>query len=48
MTQRDGFVKRTQYNEIPPRVEYEATDLLNTLVPVPDTIAEWVDHHYQL
>jgi DNA-binding HxlR family transcriptional regulator len=45
--ERDGFVKRTQYNEIPPRVEYEATDLLNTLVPVLDTIAEWVDHHYR-
>jgi len=45
--ERDGFVTRTQYNEIPPRVEYEATDLLDTLVPVLDTIAEWVHHHYR-
>ena len=44
--ERDGFVTRTQYNEIPPRVEYEATDLLATLVPVLDTITEWVDEHF--
>ncbi len=44
--ERDGFVTRTQYNEIPPRVEYEATDLLTTLVPVLDTITEWVDSYY--
>jgi DNA-binding HxlR family transcriptional regulator len=44
--ERDGFVTRTQYNEIPPRVEYEATELLETLVPVLDTITEWVDSHF--
>jgi DNA-binding HxlR family transcriptional regulator len=44
--ERDGFVTRTQYNEIPPRVEYEATELLATLVPVLDTITEWVDSYF--
>lgn len=41
--ERDGLVTRTQYNEIPPRVEYEATELSATLVPVIETISEWVD-----
>jgi DNA-binding HxlR family transcriptional regulator len=44
--ERDGFVTRTQYNEIPPRVVYEATELLATLVPVLDTITEWVDSYF--
>ncbi len=44
--ERDGFVTRTQYNEIPPRVEYEATQLLATLVPVLDSITEWVDSYF--
>lgn len=43
--ERDALVKRTQYNEIPPRVEYEATELSATLRPVLDTIAEWVHTH---
>jgi DNA-binding HxlR family transcriptional regulator len=43
--ERDGLVKRTQYNEIPPRVEYEATELSATLGPVLETIAEWVHTH---
>jgi DNA-binding HxlR family transcriptional regulator len=43
--ERDGLVKRTQYNEIPPRVEYEATELSATLGPVLETIAEWVQTH---
>ncbi len=44
--ERDGFVTRTQFNEIPPRVEYEATELLATLVPVLDKITEWVDSYF--
>lgn len=43
--ERDGLVERTQYNEIPPRVEYEATELSATLGPVLETIAEWVHTH---
>lgn len=43
--ERDGLVERTQYNEIPPRVEYEATELSATLGPVLETIAEWVNTH---
>ncbi len=43
--ERDGLVTRTQYNEIPPRVEYEATALSATLRPVIETIADWVHAH---
>jgi DNA-binding HxlR family transcriptional regulator len=44
--ERDGLVKRTQYPEIPPRVEYEYTDLANSLVPIFDTLVEWSNKHY--
>jgi DNA-binding HxlR family transcriptional regulator len=44
--ERDGFVTRTQFSEIPPRVEYEATELLATLVPVLDTITVWVENYF--
>jgi DNA-binding HxlR family transcriptional regulator len=43
--ERDGLVNRTQYNEIPPRVEYAATEMSATLGPVLETIAEWVHTH---
>lgn len=37
--------KRTQYLEVPPRVEYEYTDLANSLTPVFDTLEEWGDKY---
>jgi DNA-binding HxlR family transcriptional regulator len=43
--ERDGLITRTQYNEIPPRVEYEATHAAATLKPVLKTIAEWVENN---
>jgi DNA-binding HxlR family transcriptional regulator len=43
--ERDGLVTRTQYNEIPPRVEYAATEAAVTLKPVLRTIADWVEAH---
>jgi len=43
--ERDGLVKRTQYPEIPPRVEYERTDLAKSLVPIFDTLEKWSDKH---
>ena len=43
--ERDGRVNRNQYNEIPPRVEYAATEMAATLGPVLATIAEWVQTH---
>lgn len=37
----DGFIKRTIYPEIPPRVEYTITDLGKSLVPLIDKLEKW-------
>jgi DNA-binding HxlR family transcriptional regulator len=37
----DGYLKRTIYPEIPPRVEYTITDLGKSLVPLIDNLAQW-------
>ena len=37
----DGFVNRTIFPEVPPRVEYEITDLGKSLVPHIDNLAKW-------
>lgn len=39
--ERDGLLKRTQYPEIPPRVEYQATKLCKSLIPLLDEISAW-------
>lgn len=36
-----GFVERTQYDEIPPRVEYELTEEGHELREVLDPVLEW-------
>ncbi|WP_369676680.1 winged helix-turn-helix transcriptional regulator [Leucobacter sp. 7(1)] len=43
--ERDGLVDRTVYAEIPPRVEYRATQLGRTLVGPVMAIAEWASTH---
>ncbi len=42
---RDGLVKRTQFQEIPPRVEYESTELAKSLEPLFDALVKWNDTH---
>nr|ACX83634.1 putative transcriptional regulator [uncultured soil bacterium V167] len=41
----DGLVTRTYYAEMPPRVEYESTELARTLIPVFNALADWSDQH---
>ena len=37
----DGLLTRKQYNEIPPRVEYELTELGKSLDPVLNEMEKW-------
>jgi DNA-binding HxlR family transcriptional regulator len=37
----DGLVKRTIFPEVPPRVEYEITELGKSLVPHILSLADW-------
>ncbi|NQY26357.1 MAG: helix-turn-helix transcriptional regulator [Piscirickettsiaceae bacterium] len=43
--ERDGLIKRTQYPEIPPRVEYQYTELAKTLQPIFTALLKWNDKH---
>src|SRR2546425_8706706 len=40
-----GLLSRTAYNEIPPRVDYEATPKALDLRPVFDSLNEWAGRH---
>lgn len=40
-----GLVRRRIYAEVPPRVEYQATDLAATLAPTLDSLAAWMRAH---
>ncbi|MGI5430805.1 winged helix-turn-helix transcriptional regulator [Streptomyces sp. CA-179760] len=39
--ERDGMVVRTYYPEVPPRVEYEISELGRSLAPLFAHLAEW-------
>lgn len=43
--ERDGLVTRTVFPEIPPRVEYELTDLGRTLQGPLDALWLWAEEH---
>lgn len=40
-----GLVKRTVYAEVPPKVEYELTDIGKELKPVMEQLKLWGDKH---
>ncbi len=39
--EEDGLVKRTEYVEVPIRVEYEITDNVRSLIPILAELAVW-------
>lgn len=39
--ERDGFVIRTVYNQVPPKVEYSLSDYGTTFMPVMQALAQW-------
>src|SRR4051812_20201307 len=43
--ERDGLLTRTYHAEVPPRVEYEITDLGRSLAPLFAGLAEWGAEH---
>ena len=43
--ERDGLVTRTVHAEVPPRVEYELTELASTLLPHAVALASWAIEH---
>ena len=42
LLEQRGLVRRTVFAEVPPRVEYEATDLATGLLDALESIAAWV------
>lgn len=37
----DGLVKRKEYPQVPPKVEYSLTDKAESLLPVLEGLCEW-------
>jgi DNA-binding HxlR family transcriptional regulator len=44
----DGILIRTSYNEIPPRVEYELSDLGNSLRPIIESMKIWGEEYKKM
>ena len=43
--ERDGFINRVQFNEIPPHAEYSLTEKGRGLLPVFFEISKWGEHN---
>ncbi|KIO76192.1 transcriptional regulator [Pedobacter lusitanus] len=44
----DGIVKRTVYAEVPPRVEYQLTEIGKELIPIWKQLSSWGAKHREL
>ena len=44
--ERDGLVRRTTYAEVPPRVEYELTEIGTTLIEPARALGRWATNSY--
>lgn len=45
--EQDGFLRRTVYGEVPPRVEYRLTLLGESFAPVLHTMLRWSEEHLE-
>ena len=43
--EKEGLVKRTVYAEVPPRVDYELTDIAKQLIPIWNQLSHWGATH---
>lgn len=43
--EKDGLILRKVYAAVPPKVEYELTDLAKALVPILDQLSSWGSTH---
>lgn len=43
--EEDGLIIRKEYLEVPVRVEYETTPACDELIPILDSLGEWVEKH---
>ncbi len=46
--EHEGLVKRTVYAEVPPRVDYELTDIAKELVPIWNQLSQWGARHKEI
>jgi DNA-binding HxlR family transcriptional regulator len=46
--EEDGFVRRTLYPEVPPRVEYDLTPLGQSFMVPMKALVDWADTHHAL
>ena len=44
----DGLVVKTIFPELPPRSEYQITELGKSLLPIIDAMLKWGEEHYDL
>ncbi|MBP2849894.1 MULTISPECIES: winged helix-turn-helix transcriptional regulator [Dickeya] len=47
LLEQDGFVRRTIYAEVPPRVEYQLTELGRSFLQPMKMLVEWADAHHR-
>lgn len=46
--EKAGLVKRTVYAEVPPRVDYELTEIASELIPIWKQLSNWGNKHKNL
>lgn len=46
--EQDGLIIRTEYPEIPPKVEYQLSERGATLLPILDSLCHWGHEHRQV